>query len=97
MMGKRRTTKRVTVAEITSGKPCEKANRSRKYQTLDGTPAKALFKFPALGSKGSISEINSVVKKYNAKYSANLTMTDRRKKEATELRADKRIPNIANP
>jgi hypothetical protein len=59
----RRMMKRVTTALKTSGKPCEKANKSKKYQTAAVMPLKAPFREFADGNNVIKICVNSTVTK----------------------------------
>jgi hypothetical protein len=93
--GRRRIKKRVVIADTTVGIPYETLNRSKKYQTPDGSPPRELERPVAVGSNGEITCMNSVTTKKSAKYKTNLTMIDRKTKPSRLLAAESNNPYIA--
>ena len=88
---------RPTHADSNIGSPADTLNKSMKYHTLPGIPPSAPAIPEALGSKGDIRDMNSVVMKKSAKKTTNLTITERNTNPRIVFAAANRSIHISPP
>ena len=69
-------------------------NASKKYQVADPIPERVEFIELPSGSRPTISDTNSVVMKYRAKNTTNLTRSERTSQARIVLKAESNIPNM---
>ena len=88
-------TKRVAYADTTSDMPWVKLNTFRKYHVAEPMPDIVPLTEFVDGMRFTIKPMNSLVMKYKAKNTPNLTMSERNTHASAVLKTDKTIPNMA--